>query len=365
MAGFEGISWAPGQLTHTMKTKETRMLDARAGTFAVSRSIHYGLCLTFEGIRFFVKEADGKLFAVFLNLDHNLNRFREGISFNLSSEQQKLVPSTDEILQLFLEFLGHPDLRDFMAQMAETNAQGYLRPFTVDDDQSIGVTFPSNPVIRIVAARYTSYLGEPFHGVAIPYLVRVMGINGTGRLKLGGNYLLSVKAIQEAKRVVPGASSALFLDDRPYDELMTRKVTEWDSSCCLFALRNNTVVKIPESNLILPSVTIQGICRILKQAGITVDERDVTYGELLDWAKNGDVVTVASVGTAGILNRCSSLRLLDNDKNELALIESDPSHPLFDALGDARRVYWGIFTGDESVPDGMNLGIHELLEPNR
>ena len=360
MAGFEGISWAPGQMGYTMTEARSEMLEPDAGTYAVSRSIHYGLCLAFEGVRYFVRSDAGKLVAVFLNLDHNINRFREGISYNLGAHQQKLVPSHDAIRQLFLDYLRAPRLRAFMTAMAETGAQGYLRPFTVDDEQSIGVTFPQNPVIRVVAARYTSYLGEPFHGVVVPSLVRVTGVNGNGRLKLGVNYLMSVKAVEQAQRIRPGAASALFLDDRPYDPLEQRKVTEWDSSCCLIALSDGTVVKIPESNLILPSVTIRGICAILRQTGVTVDERDVTYSELVEWARNDEIVTVASVGTAGILNRCDSLMLTDNEGNELVTATSDRAHPLFDSLGAARAHYWDIYQRKVAVPEGLSLSAHEL-----
>jgi branched-chain amino acid aminotransferase len=153
--------------------------------------------------------------------------------------------------------------------MGESGGQGYLRPFTVDESQSIGVTFPENPSIRMVTCTYDRYMGEPFSGVVVPNLVRAVGANGTGNLKLGVNYLLSVKAVDEARSILPEASSALFLDDRLDLPLRDRRVTEWDSSCCLIALTSGTVVKIPESPLILPSVTIQGICAILREAGST------------------------------------------------------------------------------------------------
>lgn len=360
MAGFEGISWAPGQMSYSLTEARAEMLEPRAGTYAVSRSIHYGICLAFEGVRFFVRPAGDSLAVVFLNLDHNLDRFREGMSFNLGAHQKQLVPSRDDLRQLFLDYLGAPRLRAFMTAMAETGAQGYLRPFTVDDEQSIGVTFPQNPVIRVVAARYTSYLGEPFHGVVVPHLVRVSGVNGNGRLKLGVNYLMSVKAVEEAQRICPGAASALFLDDRPYDPLEQRNITEWDSSCCLIALKNGTVVKIPESNLILPSVTIRGICAILGQLGVPVEERDMTYGELIERARKDEIVTVGSVGTAGILNRCNSLMLTDAQGDEIVTAKADPEHPLFAQLGNARSYYWDIYRGEADVPAGLVLSAHEL-----
>lgn len=357
MAGFENTRWADRQMRFLLADKRFDLLEAGAKVPAVSRSIHYGAFLCFEGIRFFcTKEPDGHLQAVFVNLEHNMQRFRRGIAFNLGAGQQAMVPSTAELTDLFLgRFFAAPELRSFFEAMAADGAQGYLRPFTVDEDPSIGVTFPGNPAIRAVVCRYERYLGEPFAGVVVPQLVRAIGANGTGCLKLGVNYLMSVKAVDAAKRVLPRAAAALFLDDRLHCRLEDRAVTEWDSSCCLFALRDGTVVKIPESNLILPSVTILGICSILRQAGVEVAERDVTYGELLDRTRANEVVAVCSIGTAGILNRCQELVLADLSGKVLATQQADSSHPLYHALGEARKTYWNVYRGEAQPPADLRL----------
>jgi len=249
---------------------------------------------------------------------------------------------------------------DFFEEMAQLKAQGYLRPFTVDEEQSIGVTFPGNPSIRAVASRYDRYLGEPFSGVVVPHIIRACSVNGTGCLKLGSNYIMSVKAIDEARKILPEAGSALFLDDRPHDPIESRKITEWDSSCCLFALRDGTVIKIPESNLILPSVTIQGICAILKQMGVAVVERDMTYGELLERSQKKEVIAICSIGTAGIVNRAQRLLLVNNDRKIIAEQQADSSHELYKKLGEARTYYWNIYQEKVAAPDGLKLNKFEI-----
>lgn len=361
MAGFEGIKWASSQMRYVLKDKSFDMMGSDGKVFAVSRSIHYGLFLAFEGIRFFCKKNDeGALHVNFLNLEKNLERFRRGIAFNLGSAQQKMVPSIDELVAIFMKYFKESSMTDFFVEMAEMGAQGYLRPFTIDEEQSIGVTFPGNPAIRAVVCRYDRYLGEPFAGVVVPNMVRAVDVNGTGCLKLGINYLMSVKAVDAAKKILPGAGSALFLDDRPWDPLESRKVTEWDSSCCLFALSDGTVMKIPESNLILPSVTIQGICTILKQMGVNVVERDMTYGELIERSKKKEVVAICSIGTAGILNRADKLLLVDEAGKTIAEQEADPSHELYKKLGEARTYYWDIYQEKVPVPDGMTLNSYAI-----
>jgi len=361
MAGFEGIKWAASQMRYVLKDKSFDLMGSDGKVFAVSRSIHYGLFLAFEGIRFYCKRKDnGKLTVNFLNLEQNLDRFQRGIAFNLSTAQQPMVPSLEDMKESFLKFFRDPSMHGFFQEMADLGAQGYLRPFTVDEDQSIGVTFPGNPAIRAVVCRYDRYLGEPFSGVVIPNMVRAVDVNGTGCLKLGINYLMSVKAVDAAKNILPGAGSALFLDDQPQAPLESRQVTEWDSSCCLFAFSDGTVVKIPESNLILPSVTIQGICAILTQMGVTVVERDITYGELIERSKRKEVVASCSVGTAGILNRANKVLLIDGAGKTLAIQEANPSHELYGQLGEARTYYWHIYQEKVPVPKGLKLDKYEI-----
>lgn len=356
MAGFEGIKWANQQFCYILKDKSFTLVDAEAKVNAVSRSIHYGLFLVFEGIRFFCnKNEGGKLQVIFLGLQKNLERLQNGIAFNLSHSQQSLVPTISETQDVLLRYFQEPPMLEFLEEMSELKAQGYLRPFTFDEQQSIGVTFPENPSIRGIACLYDRYLGEPFSGVVVPNLVRAVGINGTGCLKLGINYLMSVKAVDEAKKILPTAGAALFLDDRPHEPLEKRKITEWDSSCCLFALADGTVVKIPENNLILPSVTIHGICAVLKMMGVPVEERDITYGELLQRSRDGELVTICSVGTAGILNRAQKLLMVDETGATLGVHEADENHPLYHKLGEARAYFWDIYQEKVPVPDGIEI----------
>jgi branched-subunit amino acid aminotransferase/4-amino-4-deoxychorismate lyase len=357
MARFEGINWASKQMKYLLDEKKFDILDADARVFAVSRSIHYGLFLAFEGIRFFCKKTeDGRLAVIFLNWDKNLERFQRGIAFNLGNSQQHLVPTIDEMVSIFIHrYFKEPSLRSFFQEMTELNAQGYFRPFTVDEEQSIGVTFPGRPSIRGVVCRYDHYLGEPFSGVVVPCMVRAVGVNKMGCLKLGVNYLVSVKAVDAAKMIDPNAAAALFLDDNTSEDIEKRFITEWDSSCCLFAFRDGTVVKIPESDLILPSVTILGVVSILKEMGIPVEERNFSYGELIQRVMDDELTVVCSIGTAGILNRCQKLLLVDEKNEVIATHRANEEHEIFEKLGEARQYYWEIYKEKVEPPRGMRL----------
>jgi len=357
MAKFEGVKWAPRQMRYLLSGKQFSLPEQDDRVFCVSRSVFYATFLCFEGVRFFAKKnAKGQLEVVLLNWHKNLERLQRGMAFNLSKSQTALIPTVDEMEGLIIhQYFQDPAIRGFLEEMAADGVQGYLRPFTVDEEQSMGVTFPSQPALRAIFCRYDNYLGEPFTGVVIPHLVRATSANKTGCLKLGINYLISLKAMDAAKDVDPGAAAALFLDDRTHLKLEDRHITEWDSSCCLFGFRDGTVVKIPESELILPSVTIQGMVAILKEMGVKIEERHVAYGELLERAKSRDLVVAASIGTAGIMNRCQKLVCVDKDNAVAAVHTPDVQHPLYKKLAEAKAYYWDIYREKAKLPAGMNL----------
>ncbi|MBP6908986.1 MAG: hypothetical protein KBC18_01010 [Candidatus Saccharicenans sp.] len=362
MANFENAKWAPGQMRYFLHNKSFDLFEAEAKTYAATRSAYYASFLCFEGIRYFChRKENGKLELVLVNWDQNLERFRQSMAFNLSREQQSIVPTKEELEDLFInKYFSNPALRPYLEEMAAKGVQGYLRPFTLDEEHSMGVSFPHYPAIRAVTCMYDRYLGEPFTGVVIPNLIRAIGANGTGCLKLGVNYSMSIKAIDEAKSITPEAAAVLFLDDKPYLPIEQREITEWDSSCCLLGLQDGTIVKIPESKLILPSITIKGMVAILKSQKIKVEERPFTFGELLDRVKKNELVAVASVGTAGILNRAEKLVLVDNSLKIIAQHIPVKTHPLYDKLKEVRDYYWDVYRGKAEPLPGLKVFRYEI-----
>ncbi|MCX6567801.1 MAG: hypothetical protein NT147_01950, partial [Candidatus Aminicenantes bacterium] len=119
--------------------------------------------------------------------------------------------------------------------------------------------------------------------------------------------------------------------------------------------RDGTVVKIPESELILPSITIQGMVTILKDMDVKVEERHVTYGELVQRVRSQELVVAASIGTAGIMNRCQKLLCVDKNNAVTATHLADTGHPLYAKLAEAKAYYWNIYKEKAKLPAGMNL----------
>ena len=102
-----------------------------------------------------------------------------------------------------------------------------------------------------------------------------------------------------------------------------------------------------------------GTVALAKERGITVEEQDVKYGELVEWARTAELVAICSIGTAGILNRCSTLHLVDNDLNVIARHSQDSGHPLVVHWREMRADYWGMYTGRTDIPSSLSLEVHQ------
>jgi branched-subunit amino acid aminotransferase/4-amino-4-deoxychorismate lyase len=98
MANFENARWAPGQMRYFLHDKSFEMFEAEATAYAATRSAYYASFLCFEGIRYFChRNKRGKLELVLVNWDQNLERFRQSMAFNLSSNKQSMLPTREEL----------------------------------------------------------------------------------------------------------------------------------------------------------------------------------------------------------------------------------------------------------------------------
>jgi len=70
-------------------------------------------------------------------------------------------------------------------------------------------------------------------------------------------------------------------------------------------------------------------------------------------------VTAASVGTAGILNRCEKLVLVDADLKIIGQHLPLKTHPLYQKLREVREYYWNVY-GTGSCPDRVKCFRYEI-----
>ena len=169
----------------------------------------------------------------------------------------------------------------------------YIRPYMFGSSPVIGVKPAAEYQFRI----FTTPVGPYFKGGVKPLTIRVSDFdraapNGTGHIKAGLNYAMSLHAIVSAHE--EGYDENMYLDP------MTRtKVEETGGANFLFITKDGKVVT-PKSSSILPSITRRSLMQDAKDyLGLEVLEREVYLDELKDFAECGLCGTAAVISPVG------------------------------------------------------------------
>lgn len=169
----------------------------------------------------------------------------------------------------------------------------YIRPYMFGVNPVIGVKPASEYQFRIFATP----VGPYFKGGAKPIVIKVSDFDraaphGTGHIKAGLNYAMSLHAIVTAHE--EGYMENMYLDSA------TRtKVEETGGANFLFVTKDGKVVT-PKSDSILPSITRRSLCYVAeKYLGLTVEHREVLFSEVKDFAECGLCGTAAVISPVG------------------------------------------------------------------
>lgn len=169
----------------------------------------------------------------------------------------------------------------------------YVRPYEFGSNPVIGVKPADEYQFRIL----TTPVGPYFKGGAKPITIRVCDYDraaphGTGHIKAGLNYAMSLFAIVEAHE--QGYDENMYLD------AATRtKVEETGGANFLFVTKDGKVVT-PKSSSILPSITRRSLVQVARDyLGLEVEEREVYLDELKDMAECGLCGTAAVISPVG------------------------------------------------------------------
>ncbi len=179
-----------------------------------------------------------------------------------------------------------------------SGASLYLRPYMFGINPVIGVKPADDYQFRCFATP----VGPYFKGGAKPLTLKVSEFDraaphGTGNVKAGLNYAMSLHAIQTAHR--EGFDENLYLDAQ------TRtKVEETGGANFIFVTKDNKIVT-PKSPTILPSITRRSLMYVAeKYLGLEVEEREVYIDEVKDFAECGLCGTAAVISPVGkIVNK--------------------------------------------------------------
>ncbi len=172
----------------------------------------------------------------------------------------------------------------------------YLRPFMFGIDEIIGVKPANEYQFRI----FVTPVGPYFKGGAKPIVVRISDYDraaprGTGNLKAGLNYAMSLFPIMDAHR--KGFAENMYLDPAS-----RTKIEETGGANIIFITKDGTMVT-PKSDSILPSVTRRSLMYVAEHMlGMKVEQREVYLTELDDFAECGLCGTAAVISPVGIVN---------------------------------------------------------------
>ncbi len=172
----------------------------------------------------------------------------------------------------------------------------YIRPYMFGSNAVIGVKPADEYQFRI----FTTPVGPYFKGGAKPIVIRVSDFDraaphGTGHIKAGLNYAMSLHAIVDAHN--QGFAENMYLD------AATRtKVEETGGANFIFITKDGKLVT-PKSDSILPSITRRSILYVAKEyLGMEVEEREVFFDEVKDFAECGLCGTAAVISPVGKIN---------------------------------------------------------------
>ncbi len=174
-----------------------------------------------------------------------------------------------------------------------TGATLYLRPYMFGSGPVIGVKPASEYQFRIFATP----VGPYFKGGAKPITLKVADFdraapNGTGHIKAGLNYAMSLHAIVTAHN--EGFDENMYLDAATHT-----KVEETGGANFIFITKDNKVVT-PKSSSILPSITRRSLMYVAEHyLGLEVEEREVYFDEVKDFAECGLCGTAAVISPVG------------------------------------------------------------------
>ena len=220
----------------------------------LSHTVHYGTGV-FEGVRAYETEKGA---AIFRLEDHTKRLFEAAKKINIE------VPySQDELNRVQKDIFIKNDL-----------SEGYLRPIVFMGSESLGLRATDLSVnVAVAAWEWPSYMSPEAkkNGISIiksPFEQYSNPIHSG--YKIIGTYINSTMALHDA--ISKGADEALLLDKNGY-------ISE-GSGENIFSIKEN-ILSTPKIDHCLNGITRQSVIKIALDLGLKVEEKDITYEELI------------------------------------------------------------------------------------
>ena len=312
VSNYKNGAWDEGCLTEDDKV----VISECAGVLQYSQSV-------FEGLKAYTTE-DGSI--VCFRPDLNAARMAD-------SARRLEMPAFPE--DRFVEAV-----KEVVAANASwvppygSGATLYLRPYMFGSSPVIGVKPAEEYQFRI----FCTPVGPYFKGGAKPIVLKIADYDraaprGTGHIKAGLNYAMSLHAIVEAHK--QGFAENLYPDSA------TRTKVEETGGANIIFIKGNKFITVG-SPTILPSITRRSLEYVAeKYLGLEVEERTVMLSELGDFEEAGLCGTAAVISPVG--------KIVDGDKEICFPSGMEKMGPTIQKLYDTLT---GIQMGRIEAPEG-------------
>ena len=309
VANFKDGKWDEGGLTD----KATIEMSECAGVLQYAQTC-------FEGLKAYTT-ADGKI--VCFRPDLNAQRMADSCRRMQMPvfPEEKFVEAVEQVVRANAQWVPPYG----------SGASLYLRPFMFGSNPVIGVKPATEYQFRIFATP----VGPYFKGGIKPLTLRISDYDraaprGTGHIKAGLNYAMSLYAIVDAHE--KGFDENVYLDSG------TRTYIEETGGANILLVTKDGKVVTPKSDTILPSITRRSLMIVAKDyLGLEVEERPIALDELGDFAECGLCGTAAVISPVG--------KIVDHDR----VFEFAGMGPVIQKLYDTLR---GIQMGTIAGPEG-------------
>ena len=319
VANYKDGAWDKGALTDDPNI----VMNECAGVLQYAQTC-------FEGLKAYTTE-DGHI--VTFRPDLNAERLMDSAA-RLEMPQlpkEQFIDAVDQVVKANAGYVP-PD---------GSGATLYIRPYMFGINPVIGV----KPADEYQFRMFCTPVGPYFKGGAKPITIRVSDFDraaphGTGHVKAGLNYAMSLHAIVDAHQQG--------YDENVYLDAATRtKIEETGGANIIFVTKDNKVVT-PKSDSILPSITRRSLMYVAEHyLGLEVEQREVYLDEVKDFAECGLCGTAAVISPVG--------KIVDHGKEICFPSGMEEMGPVTKKLYETLT---GIQMGRIEAPEGW---IHRIL----
>ena len=319
VSNYKDGKWDDGALV----TDPTVTLNECAGVFQYSQSC-------FEGLKAYTTE-EGHI--VCFRPDLNASRMKdscERLEMPVFPED-RFVEAVEQVVKANAAWV--PPFG--------SGATLYIRPYMIATNAVIGVKPADEYQFRILVTP----VGPYFKGGAKPITIRVSDFDraaphGTGHIKAGLNYAMSLHAIVDAH--AQGYAENMYLDPA------TRTYVEETGGANFIFITKDGKFVTPKSDSILPSITRRSLMVVAeKYLHMPVEHRQVKFSEVPDFAECGLCGTAAVISPIG--------KIVDHGKEICFPSGMEEMGPYTKKL---RETLTGIQMGEIEGPEGW---VHKIM----